>query len=106
MAINPYHVIDEIDGVRCSVVEKDIAAERAAFVKNILEKSGYEVKQRAEANGNFTIAVTDVLFNKYYAIYGRFLRNDEGKVVTMAMWNQKPEEPVKSHGWQVRHGRF
>ena len=38
MALNKgKHLVEEIDGVRCTVVEKGITAERAQFLKNILE---------------------------------------------------------------------
>lgn len=39
----------------------------------------------------FTVGVTDVTFNVINAIYGRLLRSPDGKVVTMAYWQQKED---------------
>lgn len=91
MAINPYHIVEEINGKRCSVVEKKISAERAAFLKSILESSKQEVEISADENGECTIGVTNIIFNTYYALYSRMLRTPEGKVVTPAIWFQKQQ---------------
>jgi hypothetical protein len=37
------------------------------------------------------VGVTDVTFNAINAIYGRSLRSPEGRVVTMAYWQQKED---------------
>jgi S-adenosylmethionine:diacylglycerol 3-amino-3-carboxypropyl transferase len=41
----------------------------------------------------FTVGVTDVAFNSVNAIYGRLLRSPEGRVVTMAYWQQRDDVP-------------
>ena len=37
------HAIEEINGTRCGLVEKNVSAERAEFLKKILEHNGYIV---------------------------------------------------------------
>lgn len=39
----------------------------------------------------FTVGVTDVTFNVVNAIFGRLLRSPDGRVVTMAYWQQKTD---------------
>lgn len=92
MAINPYHSIEELDGKRCAIVEKKVSAERAAFIKSILESSGKEVAARTEEDGSVTVGVTDILFNPVHALYMRALRTADKKVVTPAHWYQKQQE--------------
>ena len=42
MALNKgKHIVEEIDGVRCSLVEKGVSPERTEFLKKILEKNNY-----------------------------------------------------------------
>ncbi len=43
MAINQNHLFEEIDGVRCAVVEKNCKPERVEFLKSLLELNGYTV---------------------------------------------------------------
>ena len=43
MAINQNHPFEEIDGVRCSVVEKNCKPERVEFLKWLLEGNSYTV---------------------------------------------------------------
>ncbi len=90
MAINPHFTIEEINGVRCSVVEKDISAQRSAFLKSILESSGYKVEISVK-DDLCTLGVTDETFNPLYGLYSRSLRSSDGKLVTPAIWNQKTQ---------------
>lgn len=117
MAINQNHPFEELDGRRCAVVERNVSPERVEFLKYILEGNGYTVivvpspppkaapaPKPAEGEeapvapppppATFTVGVTDVTFNAINAIYGRLLRSPEGRVVTMAFWQQK--EPVSN----------
>ncbi len=117
MAINQNHPFEELDGCRCAVVERNVSPERVEFLKYILEGNGYTVMvvpspppkaaaapKPAEGEGpavepppplaTFTVGVTDVTFNSINAVYGRLLRSPEGRVVTMAYWQQK--EPVSN----------
>jgi hypothetical protein len=43
MAINKNHEFDELNGVKCSIVEKNVSKERAGFLKELLELNGFEV---------------------------------------------------------------
>ena len=43
MAINQNHPFEEVDGVRCAVVEKNCKPERVEFLKSLLELNGYTV---------------------------------------------------------------
>lgn len=37
------HIVEEISGVRCSIVEKNVSPERVEFLKPLLEFNGYTV---------------------------------------------------------------
>ena len=37
------HVVEEINAVRCSIVEKNVSPERVKFLNNLLEHNGYTV---------------------------------------------------------------
>jgi hypothetical protein len=118
MAINKNHEFEELDGVKCGIVEKDVSPERVAFLKNLLEfnkftvvvipspppkvpaapvvkvAEGEEVPAPVEpapviTPETFTIGVTDYTYNTINAIYGRLLKTPDGHVVTMAYWHQK-----------------
>lgn len=114
MAINKNHEFEELDGIKCGIVEKNVSAERVQFLKQILEKNGYTVvvvpspppKAAAAAvakpeevietpvpappiKETFTIGVTDYTFNPVNAIFGRLLKTADGHIVTLAYWQQK-----------------
>lgn len=113
MAINKNHEFEELDGVKCGIVEKNASAERVAFLKKLLEFNHYTVivvpspppkaappPKQAEgevvlpppapaAPTTFAIGVTDYTFNAINAIFGRLLKTPEGFVVTQAYWYQK-----------------
>lgn len=38
------HKVEEIDGIRCSIVEKDVAPDRVEFLRRLLTLNGFEVK--------------------------------------------------------------
>lgn len=117
MAINKNHEFEELDGVKCAIVEKNVKGERVEFLKKLLEYNGYTVVVAATpapkvaakpapaptaegeaappspppppAPETFTVGVTDVTFNPTNAIFGRSLRTRSGHVVTLAYWQQK-----------------
>ena len=112
MAINKNHEFEDLEGVKCAIVEKNASPERVEFLKNILEYNGYTViivkspppkaaaaKPLAEGQAppppppplpeTFTVGVTDVMFNSTNAIFGRQLRTSNGHVITRAYWYQK-----------------
>ena len=43
MAINKNHEFEELDGVKCGIVEKNVLAEKVQFLKKILEYNGFTV---------------------------------------------------------------
>jgi hypothetical protein len=43
MAINQNHLFEELNGVKCAIVEKNASQERVEFLKNLLEYNGYTV---------------------------------------------------------------
>jgi hypothetical protein len=99
MAINnAKHIVNEIDGVRCTIIETGISLERAAFLRELLEYNNLEVKEipePAETPGNepkYTLGVTDLVFNPVFAIYECKLKLSNGKYVTPGYWRQECTE--------------
>jgi len=105
MAINKNHEFDELDGIKCAIVEKNVSEERVTFLKDLLSVNGFTVKvipspppKTAVATpenpientppATFTVGVTNVVFNATNAIFGRLLKTREGRVVTLAYWQQ------------------
>ena len=43
MAINKNHEFEELNGIKCAVVEKNVSPERVEFLKSLLEFNRYEV---------------------------------------------------------------
>ena len=87
------HLVEEIDGARCSVVEKAVSPERTDFLKKLLELNGYTVKIASEGEtGTFKIGVTDMLFNPVIDVYKRSLKSLSGKKVTPAYWLQESDK--------------
>jgi hypothetical protein len=86
------HIIGEIDGVRCSIVETGVSEERLAFLKEILEHNKFEVKVAEEKKEGqektFTLGVTDIMFNIVFAIYERTLKSVDNFKMTPAYWQQ------------------
>jgi hypothetical protein len=114
MAINKNHEFEELDGVKCAIVEKSASKERVTFLKELLKFNKYTVvvvpspppkaaptPKPAEGEAipppvvtppppeTFTIGVTNVSFNPTNAIFGKMLKTRDGHVVTLAYWHQK-----------------
>ena len=115
MAINANHLFEDLDGVKCAVVEKNVSPERVEFLRSLLEFNGFrvivvgspppkaapaaapavsteappETPPSPPAPTSFTVGVTDVTFNAINAIFGRLLKTTDGHVVTLAYWQQK-----------------
>jgi len=117
MAINKNHEFEELDGVKCGIVEKNVEPGRVQFLKKLLEYNKYTVVvvpspapkaapvpvvkpvEGAEplpslpppppAPETFTVGVSDYTFNPINAIFGRLLHTPDGHVVTQAYWQQK-----------------
>lgn len=113
MPLNKNHEFEELDGVKCGIVEKNVSPERLAFLKELLEYNGYTVvavpspppkaaPKPAEGEQSaapppltpetFTVGVTDYTFNWVNAIFGRLLKTKNGHIVTLAYWQQN--DPV------------
>ena len=113
MAINKNHEFEELDGVKCGIVEKNVKPARVAFLKQLLEYNGFTVvtvptpapkapapPKEGEitppppppAPETFTVGVTDYTFNTINAIFGRLLKTKDGHIVTLAYWQQQEPE--------------
>ena|ERR1700750_2158036 len=111
MAINQNHLSEELNGIKCAIVEKNVSAERASFLKQLLIFNKYTVEISASpppkspvsvplkegetaapapiVPETFTVGVTDMMFNPVNAIFGRLLHTPDGHVVTLAYWYQR-----------------
>jgi hypothetical protein len=119
MAINKNHEFEELNGVKCAIVERNASQQRVDFLKDILEVNNYTVVvvaspppkaapapppvgtienqlvvEPAPAPSTFTIGVTDVTFNPTNAIFGRLLKTRDKHIVTLAYWKQKEPVPL------------
>ncbi|MBH2003324.1 MAG: hypothetical protein I8H66_01440 [Sphingobacteriia bacterium] len=104
MAINKNHEFEELDGIKCGIVEKQVSPERLAFLKDLLGYNGFVVvavsspaPKDAPADPSlvpetYTVGVSDYTFNPINAIYGRLLKTRNGHVVTPAYWKQEETE--------------
>jgi hypothetical protein len=117
MAINQNHVCEELNGVKCAIVEKNVRKERVDFLKEILAYNGFNmivvpspppkatpqaapIKPPEETVSaplpllpeTFTVGVTNLTFNPINAIFGRLLKTPDGHVVTLSYWLQKEKE--------------
>lgn len=43
MALNPNHTFEELEGIKCSIVEKNCIPERVYFLKKLLNFNGFSV---------------------------------------------------------------
>ena len=106
MALNKgKHIVEEIDGIRCSVVEKGVSPERTDFLRKLLEQNGYTVKTAQEGDTEtFKIGVTDLLFNPVIDVYKRKLKSFSGKKVTPAYWLQESDKETEAevNYWNFR----
>ena len=119
MAINKNHEFEDLDGIKCAVVERNLTPERLEFLKDLLEFNRFTtvvvvspppkaaapkpaapaaegaapepppVVEAPPAPELFTLGVTDSTFNATNAIFGRLLRTTDGHIVTLAYWQQK-----------------
>ena len=110
MPINQNHLFEDLNGIKCAIVEKSVSAKRVSFLQDLLENNGYtvvvvpspppkvaplpvnvesEVPDVVEET--FSVGVTDVMFNATNAIFGRLLNTRDGHKVTLAYWEQKED---------------
>lgn len=123
MAINKNHEFEDLDGVKCAIVEKNVMPARVEFLKKLLELNGYSVVvvkspppkatavkaappaattsvESGEATTppaplpeTYTVGVTDVMFNPTNALFGRLLKTASGHIVSPAYWEQMETVP-------------
>jgi hypothetical protein len=92
---NAKHIVSEIDGVRCTIIETGITLDRAAFLRQLLEFNNFEVKEMQVPSAvqgeetKYTIGVTDLIFNPVFAVYECLLKTPEGNYVTPGYWKQE-----------------
>ena len=114
MALNKNHEFEELNGVKCGIVEKNVTPARLQFLQTLLEHNGYTVvavpspapkaappPKPAEGEAaapppppppapeTYTVGVTDYTFNWVNAIFGRQLKAPNGHFVTLAYWQQQ-----------------
>lgn len=110
MAINQNHTAEELNGIKCAIVEKNVTRARAAFLEKLLTHNHFEVvianspapkvaaaKPATETAPveepvpveTFTVGVTNLMFNPINAVFGRLLHTTDGHVVTLSYWQQK-----------------
>ena len=118
MAINKNHEFEDLDNIKCSIVEKNASESRVQFLKDLLTYNKYEVvvvgspapkataapatvapvegeaapvpvpTPEPAAPTTFTVGVTDLRFNPTNAVFGRSLHTPDGHIVTLAYWQQ------------------
>lgn len=117
MAINKNHEFEELDGIKCGIVEKNVPPARVDFLKKILTFNKFTVvvvpspppkvvaapvvkvaeSEETPASAEpapvsspetFTVGVTDYTFNTINAVFGRLLKTPDGHVITLAFWKQ------------------
>ena len=107
MVLKAKHIVEEINGTRCTIVEKGATAARFEFLKNLLEFNKFEVLVAEEAPVTedaaklFTIGVTDLVFNPVIAVYEMSLKTPDGKKVSPAYWEQYTTES-KDEYWEFK----
>lgn len=127
MAINQNHVSEELNGIKCAIVEKNVSKERAAFLEQLLSFNKYIVEvaptpapkalpPKPFAEGElpppplpplpetFTVGVTDMMFNPINAIFGRLLHAPDGHIITQAYWYQKEKSSRDEIPYYERKG--
>jgi hypothetical protein len=107
MVLKAKHIVEEINGTRCTIVEKGATAKRVEFLKNLLEFNQFEVLIAEEAPVGedapklFTIGVTDIVFNPVIAVYEMKLKTPDGQRVAPAYWEQYTNES-KDQYWEFK----
>lgn len=102
MPLQAKHIVEEISGIRCTVVEKNTTPKRCDFLKELLTFNGFEVIANCvkadDQPETCTIGVTDLVFNPVIAVYQMKLKTPSGAPVSPAYWEQK-ETTVINQYW-------
>lgn len=97
MALNQgKHIIEVIDGKRCTLVESGISRHRKEFLQALLEFNGLEVKAAVDESGTWKIGVTDLVFHAVVDVYKRRLRSPNGRIITPAYWLQLTDKQTET----------
>lgn len=97
MALNQgKHIIEVIDGKRCTLIESGISPERKDFLKSILEFNRYEVETAVDEAGTWKIGVTDLVFHAVVDVYERRLHSPNGHIITPAYWLQLTDHQTEA----------
>lgn len=103
MPLQAKHIVEELNGQRCTIIEKGIEAARVDFLKKLLEFNGLEVivaeDKAAEeaATTKYTLGVTDIVFHPTIAVYEMSLKTSDGRRVSPAYWDQKSSESIDQY---------
>jgi len=103
MPLTSKHIVEEINGIRCTIVEKGITSDRVSFLKDLLEFNKLEVvvaenaKTDDSAPSLYTLGVTSIVFNPTLAVYEMSLKTRNGKSVSPAYWEQKTTEIIDEY---------
>jgi hypothetical protein len=107
MAINKNHEFEDLNGIKCAIVVRNVSVDRVTFLKNILQYNGYTIvvvevnatpakttegvteNETSQLPSLYTIGVSDVTFNVINAVFGRLLKTRDGHTVTLEYWQQK-----------------
>lgn len=107
MTLKAKHIVEEIKGVRCTIIEKGATAKRAEFLKNLMEYNKFEVIVADEplVEGSpalFTVGTTNLVFNPVIAVYELSLKTPAGQKVSPDYWNQESIECVDEYWESVK----
>lgn len=103
MVLKAKHIVEELVGQRCTIVEKGVEKNRVDFLKELLLINQFEVvveevaKTEESAVQLYNIGVTDLVFNPVIAVYELALKTHKGEAVTAAYWNQESTESIKEY---------
>lgn len=101
MPLQAKHIVEEINGTRCTIVEKGTTPARCEFLKTLLSYNGYEVMCDCQPDKDgievCTVGVTDLVFHPTIAVYEMKLKAPNGKRVSPAYWDQKDTEIIQQY---------
>jgi hypothetical protein len=106
MVLKAKHIVEEIKGQRCTVVEKGADKGRVDFLTGLLQLNKFEVVAEEVAKTDelsvqlYNIGVTDLVFNPVIAVYEMSMKTANGEPVTAAYWNQESTESIREY-WQM-----
>jgi len=103
MPLQAKHIVEEINGTRCTIIEKGANSPRMTFLKELLTFNGFEVltaEEKTETEGDlptYKVGVTDLVFNPVIAVYEMSLKTPAGERVSPAYWEQTKSEIVDQY---------